>query len=192
MFRNIKKTKLVLIFLSGFAGMRDVEKTSSSSRLNNHICFSSEPSSSAMILPQIEENRSEMKDPKVRSLKRKHNGDSITLDRQVSTILKSFYAITYYFILRVIIFVAFRMEYLDIILLLWFTIWACQKLLPKWQLLKSSCDFNKTLFLARYVPKEDVPHIHEALQRGYGNLKFHLFYIIFHPRFLLISISEVP
>lgn len=122
MFRNIKKTKLVLIFLSGFAGMRDVEKTSSSSRLNNHICFSSEPSSSAMILPQIEENRSEMKDPKVRSLKRKHNGDSITLDRQVSTILKSFYAITYYFILRVIIFVAFRMEYLDIILLLWFTI----------------------------------------------------------------------
>lgn len=48
----------------------------------------------------------------------------------------------------------------------WFTIWACQKLPRRWPLLKSTCNFNKILFLARSVPKEDLPLIREALQKG--------------------------
>ncbi|KAI3510787.1 hypothetical protein L1887_17924 [Cichorium endivia] len=70
---------------TGFNGMRDVEKTISSNRLNNHISFSSMSSSSSTFLPQIAENK-ETNDSTFRSLKRTRDGDSkmfpssITLD----------------------------------------------------------------------------------------------------------------
>lgn len=67
---------------NGFASMRDVEKTSiSSTRLNNHISFSS-GQSTAMFLPQIAENRNEINDSTFKSLKRTRDGDSTTLGRQ--------------------------------------------------------------------------------------------------------------
>ncbi|KAF5822454.1 putative transcription factor bHLH family [Helianthus annuus] len=68
--------------LSGFAGMGDVEKTISTSRLNNHISFSPGQSSSSMFLPQIPENKNQISDSTFKSLKRARDGDSIKLERQ--------------------------------------------------------------------------------------------------------------
>ncbi|PWA36239.1 myc-type, basic helix-loop-helix (bHLH) domain-containing protein [Artemisia annua] len=67
---------------NGFASMRDVDKSIPSSRLNNHISFSSDKSSSSMFLPQIPENRNNMNDSTFRSLKRTRDDDSLTLDKQ--------------------------------------------------------------------------------------------------------------
>ncbi|KAI3697377.1 hypothetical protein L6452_30354 [Arctium lappa] len=62
--------------LNAETGMRDVDKGISSSGLNNnHISFSSGPSS-PMYLPQIAENRNEKNDSTFRSLKRTRDGDS--------------------------------------------------------------------------------------------------------------------
>ncbi|XP_076945308.1 transcription factor bHLH130-like [Bidens hawaiensis] len=61
---------------TGFGGMRDVEKTISSSRLNNHISFSTG------FLPQIPENKNQINDSTFKSLKRNRDGDPITLERQ--------------------------------------------------------------------------------------------------------------
>ncbi|KAJ9558408.1 hypothetical protein OSB04_013022 [Centaurea solstitialis] len=63
--------------LNAETGMRDADKVISSNGLNNnHISFSSAPSSSPMYLPQIAENRNEMNDSSFRSLKRTRDGDS--------------------------------------------------------------------------------------------------------------------
>ncbi|KAK9058147.1 hypothetical protein SSX86_022987 [Deinandra increscens subsp. villosa] len=72
-----------MISENGFAGMNDVEKTISSSRLNNNISFSQGMSSSSMFLPQIPENRNQIDDSTFKTLKRNRDGDSITLNRQV-------------------------------------------------------------------------------------------------------------
>ncbi|MFS7906098.1 putative transcription factor bHLH family [Helianthus anomalus] len=62
--------------------MGDVEKTISSSRLNNRISFSPGQSSSSMFLPQIPENKNQISDSTFKSLKRARDGDSIKLERQ--------------------------------------------------------------------------------------------------------------
>ncbi|KAI3826928.1 hypothetical protein L1987_00988 [Smallanthus sonchifolius] len=67
---------------AGFAGMTEVDKTTSSSRLNNNISFSPGPSSSSMFLPQIPENRNQINNSTFKSLKRTRDGDTITLDKQ--------------------------------------------------------------------------------------------------------------
>ncbi|KAI7743134.1 hypothetical protein M8C21_010032 [Ambrosia artemisiifolia] len=68
--------------VAGFASMRDMDKTISSSRLKNNINFSPGQSSSSMFLPQIPENKHQINDSTFKSLKRTRDGDSITLERQ--------------------------------------------------------------------------------------------------------------
>nr|XP_043610997.1 transcription factor bHLH130-like [Erigeron canadensis] len=69
--------------INGFAAMRGAEnKMNSSSRLSNHIDFTSEPTSSPMLLPQIPENRNEISDSTFGNLKRTREGGSKVLQRQ--------------------------------------------------------------------------------------------------------------
>lgn len=154
--------------------MKDMRKGGPSSTLNNHINFSLGPSSTSRFLPQIAENESELNDPTFSSLKR--NRDGVLKMSQVhsySRICNMHYTPTFLIMLcffgscdRVC-----RMERLVIILRIWYTIWACQKLPPKWLLLKISCISNKIRrFLGKHVQKEDLLHTHEASQKGYQNL----------------------
>ncbi|CAH1440412.1 unnamed protein product [Lactuca virosa] len=66
---------------TGFAGMSDVEKPISSSRLNNRISFSSTPSSSPPFLPQISENKN---DSTFKSLKRTRDSDSMMFPSSIT------------------------------------------------------------------------------------------------------------
>lgn len=81
----------------------------------------------------------------------------------------------------------YRMEGLEILLRIWYTIWACQKPHPKWLLLKISCISNKIRrFHGKHVQKEDLLHTHEASQRGYQNLcTLNLIYVQYHMTFIL-------
>ncbi|KAL7617416.1 hypothetical protein Lser_V15G04016 [Lactuca serriola] len=67
---------------TGFAGMSDVGKPISSSRLNNRISFSSVSSSSPPFLPQISENKN---DSTFKSLKRTRDSDSMMFPSSITS-----------------------------------------------------------------------------------------------------------
>lgn len=73
---------------TGFTGIKDVQKSISSSTSNKHISFSSMPSSSPPFLPQIPVKKKEINDSTFKTLKRTSDDDlkmfpsSITLDSE--------------------------------------------------------------------------------------------------------------
>lgn len=155
-------------FWSWNSGFGSMKKGTSSTTLNNHIGFSSGLSSTPSgFLPQIPENNNKLHDSKFSSLKR--GSDGALKMPQVhlhSTLMLLYFSECSLQSCELVC----RMERLEIILILilWFTIWACQKLLLRWRLSYSSN--RNPRFLCKHVQKEVSLRTHEALLRGYDNL----------------------